>query len=476
MKTIIGLSFILLSKIIVGQITTYAAANNKIKVYFNKPVDNTVSNGVNAVYLNQTMDDTLIAYINRATKTIDIAQFEYIQNSNFSNIATALNNAISRGVKVRYIYDGSATNSGMSAFNSSIHTLASPTTSAYGIMHNKFIIIDGRWKSIAPQKTYLITGSPDWNDNMFNNDYNNIIIFQDSAIAHAYTHEFNIMWGDTGDLPNTSLSKFGPYKPNSGRHNFVIGGNLVQVYFSPSDTTYAHILNIINTANDELYFGMYTYTDTTSAHLIVNKYHAGIYTKGIVDQYSASYSAYNILLSGLGSSNFKKYSNSSYIYHSKYLIIDPNAPCSNPVVITGSENWTNSAYNKNDENMVIIYDDTIANIFYQAFYKDFTTMGGSITKTNYCTTTDVASINNHPSADVYLFPNPVSEGTVYFNSCKEVLTPVYIELMDISGKIIETYSFDKNQNTFSLKGIQKGIYFVRIICNNNIYVQKLIVE
>jgi len=116
-------------------------AGTKIKYYFNHPVDNSLSTTINAMYLSNCVADTLVAYINRAKYSIDIAQYDYNQG-NSANIATAINNAYSRGVQVRWIYDGSSPNTALSLLNSSIHTLGSPTSNGYGIMHNKFVTID----------------------------------------------------------------------------------------------------------------------------------------------------------------------------------------------------------------------------------------------------------------------------------------------------------------------------------------------
>ena len=196
-------------------------AGNKIKIYFNHPVDNSVSTSVNAVYLNSCIADTLVAYINRSKYTIDIAQYDYNQGST-ANIATAINNAYSRGVSIRWIYDGTASNTGLSLLNAGIPTLGSPTTSAYNIMHDKIIIIDAH--STNPNDPLVITGSMDWSTEQFNTDYNNTIILQDSALAYAYTAEFNMMWGSTTLVPNTTTSKFGPYKTDLGLHTFMIEG------------------------------------------------------------------------------------------------------------------------------------------------------------------------------------------------------------------------------------------------------------
>jgi hypothetical protein len=249
-------------------------------------------------------------------------------------------------------------------------------------MHNKFVIIDG--KSTNPNDAIVNTGSEDWGVSQFNYCNNNILFIQDSALAHAYINEFNMMWGDTGIAPNTSLSKFGPYKTDLGAHIFTIGGKTVELYFSPSDHTDTHIQTAINSANTDLYFGVYDFTMTTDANAITSMHSAGVYTLGIVDQYSNTGAAYPILTSALGA-NLKTYVSSTDVYHNKMLIVDPSNTCSDPLVLTGSHNWTSSANTLNDENTLIIHNDTIANIYYQSFYANYTALGGTLTAIAPCT-------------------------------------------------------------------------------------------
>ena len=267
------------------------AFGQKIKVYFNNPVNTSVSAGVNAVYLNQSLDDTLVAYINRAQHSLDIAVYNYIQSGSMSNIGLAVNNAYQRGVVVRWIYNGSSSNSGLSQLNSNIHTLTSPTTSGYGIMHNKFMIVDANYSNAL-----VWTGSCNWDSEQFNQDVNNVIIFQDSALAHAYTTEFNEMWGSSGATPNSTNSKFGPFKTNNTQHNFSIDGVSVEQYFSPSDNTNDQIVNAIHSANHDLFFGVYTFTENQEADSIISKIqNQQVHTAGIIDQFSLSFSPYSTL-------------------------------------------------------------------------------------------------------------------------------------------------------------------------------------
>lgn len=362
---------------------TASASSGKIAVYFNRPVNTAVSTGENAIYLNNAMADTLIAYLNRAKYTVDIAQYNYNQSAGYSSIATAINNCITRGVRVRWIYDGHESNTGLALLDTAVHTLASPTTGSYGLMHNKVVIIDAN--SSDPNDAVVSTGSTVWGINQFNVDYNNTLFIQDSALAHAYLNHFNMMWGDTGSYPNLTLSRFGHMKSDLGAHIFNIGGKTVELYFSPSDHTDAHIQSAINSANTDLYVGMYTFTMSSDANAIVSKHTAGVYTPVIVDENSTLASAaYPILSAGLGT--LLKTHTGSVIYHNKMMVVDPSNTCSDPLVLTGSHNWTNAADTRNDENTLIIHSDTIANIYYQSFHANYTDLGGTLIPQPPCVT------------------------------------------------------------------------------------------
>ncbi|HWY37283.1 MAG TPA: phospholipase D-like domain-containing protein, partial [Bacteroidia bacterium] len=205
----------LLSLIAIPAFCFFASAQNpKIKVYFNHAVNTSVSSGTNAVYITGSISaDTIAAYINRAKYTVDIAQYDYTSSSSshVKIIATAINNASARGVVVRWIYDGSSSNTGLSfiTWTTNVNKLASPVQSGY-IMHNKFMVIDVN--SPNPNDAFLWTGSYDWSDSQMMSDYNNMVIVQDQNVALAYYNEFNKMWGGTGATPVTANEKFSANK------------------------------------------------------------------------------------------------------------------------------------------------------------------------------------------------------------------------------------------------------------------------
>ncbi len=349
--------------------------NPNIKCYFNYPVNTSISSGTNAVYLYGTFPDTIAAYINRAKFTIDVALYNYTSGSTSSvaKIATAINNAAQRGVIVRWIHNGSSTNSGLTLISPIINKLASPTTTGYGLMHNKFVTIDANSTDTAD--AIVITGSYNWSTTQTYSDYNNLLIINNKDVAIAFYNEFNKMWGGTGIAPNIATSRFGPYKSISSQTMFNVNGTPVEVYFSPKDNSDTRLENAINTANSDLFFGIYTFTDNSVATVIKNKKNSGIVTKGIIDQFSQSYSPYSTLSPVMGN-NLILY-NGSDLYHNKTMVVDAQSPASDPQVCTGSYNWSNAGAHTNDENMIIIHDASIANQYLQSLCQNFAGLGGA---------------------------------------------------------------------------------------------------
>ena len=352
------------------------AQNTKIKCYFNHAVNTALSTGTGATYLNGTFPDTIAAYINRAKSTIDVAVYNFTSNGSdiVSKIATAINSAYTRGVVVRWIHDGSSSNSGVNLLNANIPRLASPTTSSYGIMHNKFLAIDVN--TVNANDAFVITGSYNFSTAQTNTDYNNLLIIQDKNVAVAYYNEFNKMWGGTAATPNLTTSTFGTNKTSSALHYFNVNGTQIQIHFSPKDSCGKYLKNVINSASSDLFFGIYTFTDNSIATPILNKFNSGsVAVRGIMDNFSKTYTPFTTLSSTLGS-NMIVY-NGAGLYHNKIFIADALNFSSDPQVATGSFNWSLAAQNSNDENFLVIHDSSIVNQYYQSLCKNIADLGGT---------------------------------------------------------------------------------------------------
>jgi phosphatidylserine/phosphatidylglycerophosphate/cardiolipin synthase-like enzyme len=344
--------------------STASLSSGTIRVLFSRDVRNDLTTFTPAVYAPQSIDDTIIAYITRCKGTLDIAMYNWNNNS-LSDITAAVNDAYDRGVKVRLVYDGGNANLGLGTLNPNIGKIASPQTSSYTIMHNKFMIVDAN--STNPNDPFVFTGSTNWTNGQINSDANNQVIIQDQALARAYTIEFEEMFGSNGLNPNTSNARFGQFKTNNTPHQFMIGGKQVEQYFSPSDNVNQQLINAIKSANTDLCFQILTFTRRDVALAIAGRASAGVFAAGMIDD-TANGSAGFFDMKAVMGGNVIKYAGPGLIHH-KMAVADANNYYSDPLVLTGSHNWSNSADSRNDENTVIIHDAGIANQFFQEFAK-----------------------------------------------------------------------------------------------------------
>ncbi|MBL4578113.1 MAG: T9SS type A sorting domain-containing protein [Flavobacteriales bacterium] len=334
-------------------VSTESNSTGQIIAYFNNEVDTSVSQGTYATYIAD-FPDTIIAYINKATTTLDIC----VYNNNNLNIVAAINNAFNNGVTVRYVSTLSTLNSALTSLDPGISVHKG---NSVAIMHNKFMIVDRD----DVNNSWVLTGSTNWTTNNLSSDYNNMILIQDQAVAKAYTIEFEEFWGGSGATPNTINSKFGADKTDNTPHEFVVGGNPLEVYFSPTDLTTSKIESAIESASASLEFALLSFTKNELGTAVKNANDAFGTVKGIMESINDQGEEYTFL-TGAGV-DLLSHQGVQYDMHHKYAIIDQIAPASDPFVLTGSHNWSTAAETKNDENTVFVHNADIANQYYQEF-------------------------------------------------------------------------------------------------------------
>lgn len=340
---------------------TESVSTGDFKVYFTATVDHSVSTGTNAIFLDASADDTVIQYINRAKYTIDVAIYNFTIEG-ISNIATALNSAYNRGVTIRVVTDGSTGNSGIPELTGGIKKIGRPAGD--GIMHDKFMIIDG--KSADPNDPIVWTGSCNWTEWNINTDDNNMLFIQDMSLAKVYMLEFEEMWGSTTADPNPANAKFGIDKTDNTPHELIISGKRVEVYFSPSDGVNSLIIDNINTADSDIEVNTMLITRTDIGDALSNQAGLGINMRVMIDNESTSGAAVVETLKAALGNKFREFGEPGML-HSKSVIVDQSNSSSDPLVLTGSHNWSSSADQKNDENTLVIHDAGIVNLYYQEF-------------------------------------------------------------------------------------------------------------
>ena len=449
-------------------LTTYIAnqstSTGTINVYFNHPVDTSVAQTQNAVNLGSTLDDMLISYINACVATLDIAVYSSSSPSGTTGIAGAINAAYNRGVQVRVIYDGSTTSGMIPLLNPAIPTLSSPTGVNYGIMHNKFVIFDAN--NSNANLPVVWTGSTNWTVAQIDGpDKNSAIVIQDQALALGYKIEFEEMWGSNTLVPDTAVSKFGPFKTDNTPHTYSIGGKQVNSYFSPSDGTNAKIIAAINTANSDIDIATMLITRSDISNALIAKYNGGLtnlYT--VVDSQNPSGNQFTTLQGAINTTQIVKYTGSGIMHH-KFMVVDNFNAASDPQVVVGSHNWSTSAETKNDENILIVHDANITNQYYQAFVYLFGQAGG-VLQTNE---------NAIPQETLVAYPNP-TKGIVYLSSTEDnLIDSSTIRVYNVLGEtVIEQKATNTTQERIDLTNQASGMYFVEVLSHGKALHYKIV--
>ena len=135
-----------------------------------------------------------------------------------------------------------------------------------------------------------------------------------------------------------------------------------EVYFSFYDDPELIIIKNIDDSKKFINIAMYTFTDREIAQSIIRAKDRGVNIKIYLDrsQVNAKYSKSRYLINN-GIEEGIRISSNNYIMHNKFAVID------NKIVITGSYNWTASAGERNDENLLIIDDKNIIEKYQNQF-------------------------------------------------------------------------------------------------------------
>jgi len=453
------------------QSVTTASSNPAIgtmNVYFNFSVDTTVAIPGNVANGNVNFEQKLMERINQTNYSIDLALYSFF---GMPNIAEAIIAAKNRGVKVRVVYDNRTTQNSMQALINAGIPVLKRHSFLEGIMHNKFFIFDARDTTSTNDWTW--TGS--WNVTSLELGWkNNVIEINDPSLAEAFETEFEEMWGSSGDFPNPSNAKFGIQKSDNTPHSFNIGGRDVRLYFSPSDGSTAKIVDAVNNSEQDIYFAMYAFTRSDIATSMFNRFNVGVNDiRGLIDQPNTSGSQYNYL------NGFAEIFEANGItQHHKYGLFDASQTDSDPTTVTGSQNWSNSGEDKNDENTIIINDVYITNQYMQEFKKRYNEAGGTGVFIIPVTSVNENGIENFGYELYQNYPNPFNPlTTIRFEIPASQL--VKISVFDILGREVKSLYNDIAPAgiltiDFSAEDLTSGVYFYQMSAGSFVKTQKMI--
>lgn len=254
-----------------------------------------------------------------------------------------------------------------------------------GLMHHKFIIIDGKNMMISSANFTLSDMHGDFLNPETRGNTNHLITINNPKIAQAFTEQFNLMWGDgVGGKPD---SKFGSNKPGKKPQNFKLGHTYVTLKFSPDAmtqpwemSTNGLIGKTLQGANSEVDLALFVFSEQKLANILEKRHQNGVKVRALIDPgfVFRSYSE-GLDMLGVALSNKCRYEKDNHPWqspittvgipslpsgdklHHKFGVIDQNT------VITGSHNWSDGANYKNDETLIIIQSPLVAAHFKREF-------------------------------------------------------------------------------------------------------------
>ncbi len=300
--------------------------------------------------INHGVDQYIVPLIENATRNMVVASFDL----NLPSIVDALVRAKERGVEVRVLYDGE---NGVQQLEAD----RSPTGKAYnaveilrtaniplvnggrsnGLMHNKFLIIDGQ---------YLVMGSWNFSYNDTYRNNNNVLVITDLTLIANYQAKFNELFAkkDFG-----VQSQLGAQVPVMN----IVGVNVAN-YFSPADQVMDKLVALVGGAQNSIYFMAFTYTHPDLVKAMVERHNAGVDVQGIFENRGATQGA----MVPLYCANVPvKVDGNKYTMHHKVIVIDKS------IVITGSFNFTGAADTANDDNLIVIQSPALAQLYLQEY-------------------------------------------------------------------------------------------------------------
>ena len=247
-----------------------------------------------------------------------------------------------------------------------------------GLMHHKFIVIDGK-TVITGSTNFTLSGiHGDLGNLDTKGNVNHLLVIDNRELAQLFTEEFNYMWSDR---------KFGLNKISRSPQTITWDKTKIQIQFSPisskqdwSFSANGLIGQVLNNAHHSIDLALFVFSDQNLADILQDKQQQGIKIKTLIDrefifryysealdmlgvamvnkcQYEANNNPWNNTIQTVGTANLE----TGDKLHHKIVVIDNNT------IITGSQNWSAAANYLNDETVLIIENETVAKHFQQEF-------------------------------------------------------------------------------------------------------------
>lgn len=276
------------------------------------------------LYSNDLSSDlrlTFVSAIQRAQKSIVLMVYSLTDPA----IVQALNRKAEAGISVYLVLDKEASSSIFSSLSRKIQLVK---RRGPGLMHYKVLVID---------EDSVFLGSANMTTRSLRTHGNLVVGFYDPQLALYFVRKAHQM--------NERLETL---KQEAG--NFQIGEQLVEVSLLPDDRMAVEkILHLIHSAKKTIRIAMYTWTRRDFAEALKDASRRGVDVQIVLDR-SAARGSSKIAYHRLKQLHLPvALSEGEPLLHYKMMIIDDKW------LINGSANWTQAAFNKNDDYFMVLH-------------------------------------------------------------------------------------------------------------------------
>ncbi|WP_232224246.1 phospholipase D-like domain-containing protein [Mastigocladopsis repens] len=388
-----------------------------VKVYFNhNPVSSYQDPYRQFTRKGDNLEQQIIDAINQAQSTVDLAVMEF----RLPKVAEALTLAHQRRVKVRVLIDNKYNKTlaeytqeelaRMSRHDKQAYEelkrypadalamlrsnkieikddTSSGATKGSGLMHHKFVVIDGKTTIISSGNLTASDMHGDFGNFDTRGNPNNIVVVPDnSQIATTFTNEFNYMW----------QGLFKSHKPKRYPVTIPVGTGTITINFSPASrkddiatTSNGIISSYLQQAKKSVHIAVFVYSAQQISDTLGRVHDQGVEDiKVLIDPdffrqaYSKAYDAMGVCprpgkknslikvkpwRKPITTVGFPTSSIGDRGVHSKMAILDQM------LVITGSHNWSDSGNYLNDETLMFIQNPMVATHYEQEFSRLYQT-------------------------------------------------------------------------------------------------------
>lgn len=261
---------------------------------------------------------------------------------------------------------------------------SSDGSSGSGLMHHKFMIVDGKSVLVSSANFTLSCVHGDILARSTRGNPNSMITIASVEAARIFEEEFLQMWG------NGKRGNFGHSKTYRGAQTLTIRGVRVTVQFSPTSQRYQWaesnnglMAKYLATATQSIAAALFVFSDQKLANVIESRSALGVKT-GFLVETKFAFRDYSELLDLAGVAMYNPKCNyepdnkpwakpaneigvpqltRGDMLHHKFAVVD------NKTVIMGSENWSDAANYINDETSVVIENAAIAGQYTQEYIR-----------------------------------------------------------------------------------------------------------